>query len=374
MEVYQPPKGWSGEWSAVRPETVEALAEALAEAREGGSRLWPVGGGRHGRRRPDGAVTVLDMRGQDAIRRLDRESLVVTVEAGVTVGALAAHLRERGASLCGWRREHPEATIGGLLSAWQPTPHGLWNGSAREACLGLSAIAGSGHRYRYLPAPRKASGPDLRFVFMGGEGVYGVVTAATLSVSPAPEAQAAWEVSGVAPEVALRLAAATTRAGLRAANVLFSGAGRAMRWCFEGDEGLVERWTRVLETEAARVGVEVQAIDPGAYYDPAAGDVRAGADPVTGRGECEAGGVAIWGDLVGLARVPEVLWASGVLYDLSAHHGALWVPREVARAEGVEASRVWWGEASQGGWSGLGALKASLDPAGVLPEAMEGGA
>ncbi|MEL6178525.1 MAG: FAD-binding oxidoreductase, partial [Myxococcota bacterium] len=230
MGSYETPSWASGSWSAERPETIEACVQMLADVRHDGGRVWPMGGGRHSRRPPANDVTVLDTRGMDAIRRLDREALVVTVEAGVTVGALAAYVARRGASVCGWRREHPEATVGGLLSAWQPVPHALWNGSVREACLGLGAVTGAGDRYRYLPAPRKASGPDLRFVFIGAEGVYGVVTTATLAVSPPPAARVAWEATDLEPTQALELASRCARTGLRAANVLYSGQTRTMRW------------------------------------------------------------------------------------------------------------------------------------------------
>jgi alkyldihydroxyacetonephosphate synthase len=61
----------------------------------------------------------------------------------------------------------------------------------------------TGERLCLRPSPRGAAGPDLRQLFLGGEGTLGIVTRATLRIRPLPAARA-WLVS-VCPDFAAGL-------------------------------------------------------------------------------------------------------------------------------------------------------------------------
>jgi len=145
-----------------------------------------VGGGEHLRAGAIGA------RPFDAIRTgrfsgivaLDRNSNVVRVRAGTGWGELRRALRGRGRTLARYGL-HPEgATVGGLLARRQPLEKQLFTGDLREGCVALTtATPGSGD-YEYIPAPRKASGPDHRYLHIGGEGFGGVILEASLVVWP----------------------------------------------------------------------------------------------------------------------------------------------------------------------------------------------
>lgn len=362
------------------PKGEEDVVACLSAAREQGAGLWPVGSGLHLSVAPAQEARLLDMRGMSHIAGWDPVSGTVTVEAGVRFGQLESWLESRGGSLSGWRRAHPEATLGGLLGRWQPVGHALWNGSAREACVALSAVTGAGQRYRYLIAPRKSSGPDLRHLFVGGQGVFGVMTAMTLGVSQAPQRRLKVSCEGVAPEVALETLAVAFAQGVRAPNVLYSGEARALVVWLEGGEGFVEAQRAALEVAGEAQGVAWR--DESAQEGPgdAWGGVRLGGDPVSGR-EAAEGAVAIWGGLRALKTLPEACWAQGVLYEVSAHQAALWLPAssEALKGLGVDVAggrALWWGQAgcvAPGGASvgvakaAMVAMKVALDPEGVLP-------
>ncbi|AWV90967.1 FAD-binding oxidoreductase [Bradymonas sediminis] len=127
------------------------------------------------------------------ILHLDRESGLVTVEAGIRWGDLREKLREDGYSLRNYRPYPDAASIGGLLAKHSPSEPYWLVGDIREGCVALSAVSPKLGEYRYLEAPRKAAGPDLRHLFMGGEGVLGTILDVTLSVQkPLPARQLVW--------------------------------------------------------------------------------------------------------------------------------------------------------------------------------------
>jgi len=357
------------------------LINLVKDAVASGRRLLPAGGGRGGPFGPVGFDVVLDLRRQHRVIDWDGESFVVTVESGISIGQLGEQLALSGASLAGWRREHPSCTIGGLLSTWQPTPHGLWNGSVREACIGLGVVTGTGDHYDYVPAPRKASGPDLRFLFIGGEGAFGIIATATLGVSIAPVDRRALRVQCAEPATALAFLTQAQWNGLRCPNMLYSAAGGELHILLEGTRPTVTLMADVVRGTARRFGLDTTDFDPDAYYAPERGDLRAGADPVTGRAEGKRRAVALWGAWSTLRRLPARTLEAGVLYDIGLHHAALHVPadaidglgfgalqdRRAAWLDGEGAIEATWPAASAAASAVIAAAKAALDPAGILP-------
>lgn len=186
-----------------RPESAAELREVVEG--EGGvdpeHSLVVLGGGEHlrssaiGERRFD----VVRTEACNRVRAVDRESNTIRVEAGVTWGELREAAAAEQRALHRYRL-HPEgATIGGLLGRWQPLERQLHRGDLRAGCIATRTASPGGAGYDYLPAPRKASGPDHRFLYIGGEGGLGVVLEATLVLAPQqPGALLEWE----APEVA----------------------------------------------------------------------------------------------------------------------------------------------------------------------------
>jgi alkyldihydroxyacetonephosphate synthase len=351
---------------AARPGSEAALCEVIGGAR---GPLWVLGSGRHALSLPRGGGegVVLDLRGLDRVLGWDAASRVVHVEAGISVGALTEALLARGASLSGWRREHPEATIGGLLGRVAPVGPALWGGDVKERCVGLEAVTARGQGYTPLEAPRKAAGPDLRHLFLGGGGRFGVITRAALGVSGPVEARRAWELPFEGPRGgALRWLQGLFARGFRAPNLLWSGATNKVSALLEGGAAQVELMSALLAEEGAGLGLV--EVDPAGWYDPAGGDLREGADPLAGRAECAEGAVGLWGGLCELAALPEAALGEAVLYDASAHQGSLWWWASSGALEGalapLRSARVGW-------WCGRGGLAASSPEAAVaVGEAM----
>lgn len=364
-----------------RPTALRDVAEALREARRGET-VWPVGGGRHTRDRAGDPQ--LPLTGLGRVLSWDRHSQTVSVEPGVTVAQLGAELADAGGSLSNWRREHPDATVGGILSRYLPVQPALWNGSVRESCIALSALTGAGDEYRYIGSPRKAAGPDLRHFFLGAEARFGIITAATLGVAESSEVARAFRVRVSATGQAAAVMSAAFRRGMRTPNLLYSGRRKEIWVLFEGAPATVEFMAEVLQATCRGLEAEMETLDPEAYYDPGRGDLRAGADPVSGKREDKQGAVAIWGRPRALAGLPEELLRVGVWYDVSAHQASVWVPRSTKGAGNVphlrQEGHAVWAErdgalafvrpeaqasvAMQRAWS---AAKKRLDPRRVLP-------
>ncbi len=129
---------------------------------------------------------------------VDRESKLVRVECGIRWGDLQDELRERGLTMERSGLNPSTATIGGLLGRHHGVGRELWDGDLRSSCIALSGFTPTDGQYGYLPAPRKASGPDMRYLFIGGEGFLGAILDATFVVWRPSEARLfSWEISAL---------------------------------------------------------------------------------------------------------------------------------------------------------------------------------
>lgn len=119
---------------------------------------------------------------------LDGESCLATVGPGITGPVLERLLAARGFTLGHLPQSWERATIGGYVatrSAGQASS-GYGRSDEMVESLRVATPAGSLHLGR---APMSAAGPDLRQLFIGSEGVLGVVTEVRLRVRRLPTFQ-----------------------------------------------------------------------------------------------------------------------------------------------------------------------------------------
>lgn len=168
------------------PANRSALAECIRAAEADDRPMLPIGGGHHLRSSmvDGGEFRAVRTGDADAVRALDPESGTVRVEAGCRWQQLRDHLAGEGLSLERYAPRPADATVGGLLARRRPTSWQKRDGGLRERCVALAATSPGGEGYDYLPAPRKATGPDHRFLYVGGEGALGVVLEATIVAWP----------------------------------------------------------------------------------------------------------------------------------------------------------------------------------------------
>jgi len=123
------------------------------------------------------------------IVRIDPANRLAVVEPGVLNGDLQAALAEHGFF---WPPDPGSAawcSVGGNLACNAAGPRTVKYGSPRENTLGLRAVAGTGESFRCGgQTTKEATGYDLTRLLIGSEGTLGLITEATLKLTPTPNA------------------------------------------------------------------------------------------------------------------------------------------------------------------------------------------
>src|SRR5579875_782149 len=135
------------------------------------------------------AVVSLDLRRFDRLESLDDESSEAVLGAGLAGPDAERLLAERGFELGHYPQSFPFATIGGFAATRSSGQDSAGYGRFDEMVRGLRVVTPIGTVEVGGPAPKTAAGPDLRQLFLGSEGVLGVITAVRVRVHPAPEAK-----------------------------------------------------------------------------------------------------------------------------------------------------------------------------------------
>jgi alkyldihydroxyacetonephosphate synthase len=280
--------------AVVLPGNDEEVAAVLALCAERGIAVVPFGGGTSVvggldpvRERFAAAIS-LDLRRFTALESLDELDQEAVLGAGLTGPEAERLLAERGFELGHYPQSFRYATIGGFAATRSSGQDSAGYGRFDDLVRGLRVVTPIGTVEVGGPAPRTAAGPDLRHLFLGSEGAFGVITAVRVRVHPVPEAKAheAWtfpdfatgaaalrevEQLGTGPTV-LRLSDETETALNLATVEDAGGAGAAPGGClaitvFEGRPPLVAaRHEATREVLLAHGGVSLGA-EPALHWE-----------------------------------------------------------------------------------------------------------
>lgn len=140
---------------------------------------------------PAGHV-VLSLGRMNRIRSIAVDDYSCVAEAGCVLQAVKEAVAARGLFLPVSIGAQGTSQIGGIVSTNAGGVNVLRYGMTREQVLGLEVVLADGALWDGLTTLRKNNlGPDLKQVFIGAEGTFGVVTAAALRLVPRPDARAA---------------------------------------------------------------------------------------------------------------------------------------------------------------------------------------
>ncbi len=133
------------------------------------------------------AVVSLDLRRLNQLHALDEVSGEAELGAGLTGPDAERLLGERGFSLGHFPQSFQFATIGGFAATRSSGQDSAGYGRFNDMVRGLRAVTPAGV-LDLGRAPESAAGPDLRELLIGSEGVFGIITRVRVRVHPIPEA------------------------------------------------------------------------------------------------------------------------------------------------------------------------------------------
>ena len=113
---------------------------------------------------------------------LDRESLLVEVEGGETLGHLEAYLASSELTLDVEGATSPNDTVASWLARGARGARDAWLDPADHLLAGLEMRLHDGTHVAIRPAPRRAVGPDLVSLVVGMQERYATVERAWLRV------------------------------------------------------------------------------------------------------------------------------------------------------------------------------------------------
>jgi glycolate oxidase FAD binding subunit len=138
---------------------------------------------------PTAADLVIDLQAMDQVLEHTAGDLVARVQAGVTMGHLAAVLAAAGQELA---LDTPaDATVGGVVATGTAGPRRLRYGSPRDLLIGITVVRPDGEVARAGgKVVKNVAGYDLGKLFCGSAGTLGLITEATFRLHPRPAAVA----------------------------------------------------------------------------------------------------------------------------------------------------------------------------------------
>jgi glycolate oxidase FAD binding subunit len=235
-----------------RPTSLGEAEEAVRKSSEEGLRLAFVGGGTELElgAPPTALEAVLLTKGLSRVLEYAPLDQIVTVEAGMALGALQALLLKKGQMLALDPPWAERATVGGIVATNAFGPRRTRYGSVRDLIIGVTLIRADGTRTRGGgKVVKNVAGFDLPKLMVGSLGSLGLISTVTFRLHPLPESQSTVLFPRTTPSAVGRVVAEMRKAQLEPAAVasLWSEGGFELGCRFEGFEaGVTTQRDRLL--------------------------------------------------------------------------------------------------------------------------------
>jgi alkyldihydroxyacetonephosphate synthase len=175
-----------------RPESTDQVAALLARCSERAVPVTVAGGrsGVCGATVPVFGGVVLDTTGLSGIVEVDDVSGVVGVRSGTFGPDLESSLRQQHQLTIGhFPQSFDLATVGGWVACRGAGQYSTRYGKVEQMVVGLEAVLADGTVIRTGGAPAASTGPDLTQLLLGSEGMLAVITTVWLKTHPLPAAE-----------------------------------------------------------------------------------------------------------------------------------------------------------------------------------------
>lgn len=192
LRLYQKHVGWKPTLAScvVIPKNTQEVSKVLKFANENSLPVIPYGGGSGvlgGAETRDKNTIVIDLSEMNKIIDFSEKNLTVTVESGVYLKDLEPWLNERGYITGHYPQSFDLAQMGGLAATRSIGQFSTKYGGIEDLVLGLEAVLPNGQIINIKSNPRRAVGPDLLQLWIGSEGMLGIITNIIIKVFPEPE-------------------------------------------------------------------------------------------------------------------------------------------------------------------------------------------
>lgn len=177
-------RNWAGNERCVplrveHPGSVDEVAAIVAGAHRDGQRVKVIGAGHSFTAAAMTSGVLLSLDRMQAVRHVDRQRARVTVDAGITLRALADELATVGLAMPNLGDINVQSVAGAVSTATHGTGRD-W-GNLATTIVGIELVDGTGQ----IVQCDESNDPDLLRVARVGIGALGVVTALTLQLVPA---------------------------------------------------------------------------------------------------------------------------------------------------------------------------------------------
>ena len=197
----------------VRPPDEAGVAAVLDWAARVGAVVIPYGGGSSvvgGVEAPaddDRPVISLDTGELNQVLEVDRVSRAARIEGGVLGPSLEAQLRSYGVTLRHYPQSFEMSTLGGWIATRSAGHYATLHTRIDDVVESIRAVTPSG-AWESRRVPSSGAGPSADRLWLGSEGILGVITSAWVRVQPRPQ----YRASGVARFATWRAGALAVRA------------------------------------------------------------------------------------------------------------------------------------------------------------------
>lgn len=176
----------------VRPTSTEQVSAIVKLAAEEKVPIVPYGGGTGlmGGVLPIKEGIVIDLKGMKKILSISEQNGSALVEAGVVLKNLDEELNKKGLILGHDPWTISFATVGGAISTDGLGYRGAKYGSMGDQVLGLEVVLPNGRVLQTRGIPKSSTGISQNHLFIGAEGIFGIITKAMIRAFPMPEKRA----------------------------------------------------------------------------------------------------------------------------------------------------------------------------------------
>jgi alkyldihydroxyacetonephosphate synthase len=216
------------------PETEQHIVDLLDWAADANLAVVPYGGGTSvvggvECRDPAGRAGVLslDLRRLDRVLEVDTTSRAARIQAGACGPVLEEQLREYGLTLRHFPQSFEFSTVGGWIATRAGGHYATLHTHIDDLVESLRVVTPSGVSQSWR-LPGSGAGPSPDRLFIGSEGILGVVTEAWLRLVPRPRFRASTAVRFESFSDSLEAVRAIAQSGLYPANCRLLDPGEAM--------------------------------------------------------------------------------------------------------------------------------------------------